>query len=185
MKKLLVVIIILLSTLSIFSLIYIYKLKTNKTPESERKPISTEQKATPTPTASTENTSPATVQEGFINGKLCYPSDFLPKGSIVAKNVLTEALYTQNYIGSSQGGANTYTFKLPEGQYYLKYVAKPNPNSEKTISGYYTEQCSTGSDKDCNKEERTNKVVAVKSNEATSGVNLCDFYYTQNSEPTF
>jgi len=172
-KKYLLLIFVLL----IFSLLLFYQFKTRKTAQIEQKNI-------PSTVVNIETTS--TKHMGFVTGKLCYPSESIPKGTIVAKNTLTNVLYTKEYAGSSYEDPNIYTFELSEGVYYLKYAAKPDPNSEIIINGYYTEQCSTGNEKTCAQEnKRTNKTVTVKYNETISGVDLCDFYYAQNDEPKF
>lgn len=129
---------------------------------------------------------PTTPEKGTVTGRLCYPSDFLPKGTIVAKNVDTNNQYTQEYPGSFAGGAMTYVMELEAGKYYLKYVAVPNPKSSTLINGYHTELCKTGGETSCAQEnKRKNVAINITSGQTVSNVDLCDFYYAQNDEPKF
>jgi|GEM_PF-1398488 len=138
--------------------------------------------AYPTPGATTTPQS----GQGTIQGKLCYPSQFLPKGTIEAKNVATKTISTQDYPGSQNGGLSSYSFSLPTGTYILRYRAQVNANSQDFYDGYHTKTCSTGTETSCAATNaRIHIELAVKSGEVVKGVDLCDFYYGEQSEPAF
>jgi hypothetical protein len=124
--------------------------------------------------------------KGSISGKLCYPSEYLPSGLIVAKDIKTEKEYSMHFVGNKNVGKTTYTFELQKGTYYVKYVPQAE-NTDTTLSpGYFTNQCPTGMETECNeKNKRTNREVTVVPNITIKGVDLCDFYYSKENEPVF
>jgi len=128
---------------------------------------------------SKEATATPLVTDGTVSGKLCFPSDFLPPGEIIAKNTETSETYTQNYIGTSEGGALTYEFALPEGIYHLKYQAHANfDRPDVFTSGYYDECAKTMATAECTPDSgHININVIVSSGVETTDVDLCDFYY--------
>jgi len=147
---------------------------------------STQPSLTGTPTAGIATPTPATTAnlKGTINGKLCYPSSFLPKGALEAKNTSTNAVYTQVYPGSQNGGKTNYSFELPAATYILRYKAQASVDT--TIYGYHTEVCPTGVEPSCAADNaRVNIKVTVKAGETVNNVDLCDFYYDQNTPPSF
>lgn len=119
------------------------------------------------------------VGTGEITGKLCYPSQFLPAGSIEAKNTLNDTLVSQNYAGTENGAGSTYSIAVPAGTYILRYKAGE-------IYGYHTDVCATGLETSCAQENaRQHKQVIVTSGKTVSGIDLCDFYYSESTEPAF
>ncbi|KKS17605.1 MAG: hypothetical protein UU77_C0021G0007 [candidate division WWE3 bacterium GW2011_GWC1_41_7] len=134
----------------------------------------------------TENVPADALITGSVVGDLCYPSSFLPSGSIDAKNVNTGEMFNMEYPGSTEGGANNYIYELPVGTYILRYITKVDPESEVTLSGYHTNECPTGSEGTCSDTGiRTHKNVQVSASKITEEVDLCDFYYAPGSEPQF
>jgi hypothetical protein len=132
-------------------------------------------------------TTPAPNQVGTITGKLCYPSDFLPQGEIVAKDTENGKLYTQNYAGSINGGSSAYSFQLPVGTYNVRYQAHASGNNKSLfISGYYT-KCATNNSQDgCNAADGHALIkISVLPNQTIQGIDLCDFYYPAGGEPIF
>ena len=127
--------------------------------------------------------TPEVIQTGTVSGKLCYPSEFLPEGQIVAKNTETDKIVNQDYPGSSEGGKNGYTITLPEGIYKIRYEANIDG---KVSSGYHTTVCPTGSEITC-ADTNSRVVVPVKitKDRAVENHDLCDFYYQQESKPQF
>lgn len=118
--------------------------------------------------------------KGTVTGKLCYPSEFLPKGLIEAKRVSDSSIFVQDYPGSENGGTNNYSFELEEGDYYLKYVIS------KQFIGYSTTVCPTGQEESCgDTKQRVLRKASVKVGQTVSGYDLCDFYYKDSNAPKF
>lgn len=116
---------------------------------------------------------------GIITGKLCYPSQFLPAGSIEAKSTLNATIVSVLYEGSQGGASNTYEIAVPAGTYILRYQAGE-------LSGYHTDVCPTGLETSCAAEnQRVHKEVLITANKTITGVDLCDFYYSDATDPGF
>jgi len=153
------------------------KINKKQTPPLSPSPIPT---LVPSPIV--ENVKKTT---GTITGRLCYPSDFLPPGDIVAKNILTKELIRQEYIGTTRGGATTYLLELSPGKYYLRYEAHASlKKPEIFTSGYYT-FCSVHLDQCAGDQNHDLLEVEIKPGETLSKIDLCDFYYGPNNEPEF
>lgn len=133
-------------------------------------------KASQSPSASS---SPQSLGLGKVTGKLCYPSEFLPAGKIIAERLSDEKTFSEVYPGSGNGGGSTYTIDLEEGEYYLKYETNSGQN------GYHTDVCPTGLETTCGEVKRENVKVTVKPGQTVSGFDLCDFYYQPAQEPKF
>ena len=124
------------------------------------------------------------VDQGTVSGKLCYPSDFLPKGEIIAKDIVTGKLFSQDYPGSGNGGTENFTFKLPIGTYHLKYQAHASLNEpDKFISMYYT-ACATNNENNFCQSDANHTIInsVIKKNEESKGTALCDPGYSQSQE---
>jgi len=118
-----------------------------------------------------------------VSGKLCYPSEYLPQGNIVAKDIETKELFTQKYPGSDNGGKSTFDMELPEGTYIFRYEAGVNENKpDEFLAGYYT-QCATITDRGCLDTEHQLIQVQVSNQSVAESISLCDFYY--GAEPDF
>lgn len=120
-----------------------------------------------------------TSAKGSVSGKLCYPSSFLPKGAIEAKNTQTNEISSQEYIGSNAGGKSNYTMDLPVGTYIFRYkVGETTP----ATYGYHTTVCATGLETSCSTTNpRVHITVSVSAGSETNNIDLCDFYYGNNS----
>ena len=117
---------------------------------------------------------------GTILGKLCYPSEVLPKGVIEAKRLTDGEIFTQDYPGNQNGGKSNYAFELEEGDYYLRYRVADD------LIGYSTTVCPTGQEETCgDSKQRIIRKAEVKSGETISGYNLCDYYYKDSNAPKF
>ncbi|MBI2021673.1 hypothetical protein HYS93_02180 [Candidatus Daviesbacteria bacterium] len=117
---------------------------------------------------------------GKVSGRLCYPSEFLPEGTIEAKRLSDGQIFTQNYPGSNNGGKNTYSFELESGDYYLRYKISDKFN------GYSTTVCPTGQDESCgDTKPREIRKAEVKADQTVLGYDLCDFYYRDSNAPKF
>ncbi|MEK7550527.1 MAG: hypothetical protein AAB535_01975 [Patescibacteria group bacterium] len=114
-----------------------------------------------------------TFSTGTVSGKLCYPSEGIPSGKIVAKNITSGQEFNKNYAGTAAGVGVAYIFNLDPGTYHLKFEAAP------TNIGYYTEcaRNSTASVCDLDVNHKNINVLVVESQE-TKNVDLCDFYAT-------
>lgn len=116
-----------------------------------------------------------------IKGMLCYPSDFLPSGEVIAKNTVTDETFTI----SVDGQAVNYQIQVEPGSYNLRYQAHASGNNpEAYISGYYT-KCAMESNVDvCEAEDGHDLIpVTVFAGETETDIKLCDFYYSE--EPNF
>jgi len=138
----------------------------------------------PTAMASMAASASLTMAEnGKIAGKLCYPSQFLPEGKIVAKNITTKQTISQDYAGSQNGAKAEYSMSLPAGTYALRYEATVSKN---TLYGYQTTVCKTGQETTCGDKAKRMLVSAeVKSNTSVTNYDLCDFYHTADNAPDF
>lgn len=123
---------------------------------------------------------------GMVTGKLCYPSDFLPKGQIIAKNLASNEISVQEYPGSSNGGSLTYVMQLKPGSYHIKYEIS------KEFAGYYTSYSSCVNNPDAEsksycigQQTRPASIAEVKADDMLGNINLCDFYYPPDSPPQF
>jgi hypothetical protein len=135
----------------------------------------------PVATSSSAPSGNTQLLEGTITGKLCFPSSFIPKGSIEAKNIATGKIYTQDYPGTANGGATFYTINLPADKYFLRFKA-----SQGTNLGYHTTVCPTGGEITCGDSEQRILISAdVISSQTIKGYDLCDFYYSSQNTPNF
>lgn len=120
------------------------------------------------------------VAKGTVTGKLCYPSEVLPQGVIEAKRLSDLKIFILDYGGSEAGGGNNYEFPLEDGSYYLRYKVAEN------LIGYSTTICPTGQEETCGDTKiRVLRKAEVKTGQAVSDYNLCDFYYHSSNAPKF
>lgn len=140
------------------------------TPETKEIPESPA--ATPTPSSQVST-------NGTITGTLSYPSEFLPKGKVFAKNINTGKIYSVDYEGLLFGkGTESFSISVPEGTYYLKYEAHGDSNNpEKFLNIYYTSF-------DQNKTH-THIPVKVVAGETVGGIQISDGNYSLDEEPEF
>lgn len=120
------------------------------------------------------------VATGIITGRLCYPSSFLPEGIIEAKEIGSGTIASIYYEGSEKGGSNEYSLPVPQGKYILRYKIGEE------MAGYHTDVCKTGMETTCASENSRKHIeVSVSKNQTVSGIDLCDFYYSQDNNPGF
>lgn len=153
----------------------------NITPPLSPIPVVTES-ATMTPSESevATPTQEPTTQKGMVSGRLCYPSEMLPKGTIDAKNITSGEIITQDYPGSDAGGKSTYSFELKPGNYYLRYKISTD------LIGYHTETCKTGNETSCKPENPRVLIAAtIEEGKTVANYDLCDFYYNDSTKPSF
>ncbi len=117
---------------------------------------------------------------GTITGKLCYPSEVLPKGRIEAKRISDGYIQWQEYPGSLNGGKAFYLFQLEENEYYIRYKVSDN------LIGYSTTVCPTGKETSCgDTNQRILTKAMIKAGQTVSNYDLCDFYYNEKNTPKF
>ena len=116
-----------------------------------------------------------------VEGVLCYPSNFLPPGEIVAKNTVTD----ETTMMEVDGQAANFKMYLDAGTYNLRYQAYAGGNlSDDYISGYYTKCAIESTAEVCEAEDGHDLIpITVFVGETKSDVRLCDFYYSE--EPAF
>lgn len=119
-------------------------------------------------------------QTGTVMGKLCYPSEVLPKGKIEAKRLSDGEIFVQDYKGSLAQKPEPYAFELEEGDYYLRYYVAEN------LIGYSTTVCPTGKEETCgDKKPRELVKAVVEPGGEVSHYDLCDYYYNDSNTPKF
>lgn len=124
--------------------------------------------------------SPQFETKGKVSGKLCYPSEVVPEGTIEAKRISDGKVFILNHGGSEDEAGPKFTFKLEEGDYYLRYKTSGG------LFGYSTTVCPTGKEETCgNTKPRVLRKAGVKIGETISGYDLCDYYYKDSNAPKF
>jgi hypothetical protein len=121
--------------------------------------------------------------KGTVAGKLCFPSEGIPPGTIVAKDIGTKQTFSQNYAGTEAGAGNTYKFELPVGTYHIKFQLAGS-------AGYYNECAKNPTFDVCSSDASHDHIeLELSENITLKNVDLCDFYATeaqkQNLESTF
>lgn len=120
------------------------------------------------------------VKTGTITGRLCYPSEGLPKGQIIAKNIKTSETIVQDYPGSGATSNWNYSFELKPGEYHLRYdVVGPEGN---LMSNFYTNYSDCALADTCGERKASQELLAVKvvAGKTLENVHLCDFIYPAN-----
>ena len=140
----------------------------------------TKSETTPAAIPTTKSTEPTLVEKDItVKGKVCYPSDFIPNGYILAKNIQTNKIESFPFTYESKN--QNFSISLKEGNYVFAYEAKNNK-----YRGYYSKCALTTQANDCSTlESHKPIVVSVKSNTIINDISLCDYYYGQGEEPNF
>lgn len=126
----------------------------------------------PTPTPAPDNTPqiigpPISKEVGNIEGKLCYPSEYIPAMDIYIQNVNLKS-YDHVQTAENQG-----TYKM-EGLQAGTYVAYAYPVNGEDYGGGYTNAVPCGLLASCTDHKLIE--VEVKVNQTTDGVDICDWY---------
>ena len=117
-------------------------------------------------------------EKGTVTGNLCYPSEGIPPGTIIAKNVSTGETFSQKYNGTAVDPSSKFSFSLSQGTYHFKFELGNG------LSGYYNKCAKTMDSVDCNPPENHDHLnVIVNSNKTTAGISICDFYYSSDLQP--
>lgn len=119
--------------------------------------------------------------KGTVSGRLCYPSEVVPAGTIEAKRIEDGKVFILNHSSSLEDElGNKYSFTLEEGDYYLRYKTLGG------LLGYSTTVCPTGSEETCgNSKVRILRKIEVVPGETVSNYDLCDYYYQDTNAPKF
>jgi hypothetical protein len=142
--------------------------------QSERTDI-TDKDEGPSPTLS--QTTESVSEMGRVEGIICYPSEFVPEGYILAKNVATEET-KRKYFKGVPPGDQTYSLELEPGTYVFAYELGGSP------AGFYT-PCALFEINSCQPPESHRlKEVEVKAGQTVEEINICDYYYGEN-KPDF
>lgn len=117
---------------------------------------------------------------GTVSGKICYPSEVIPKGKLEVKRLLDDYIIYEDYPGSVNGVKPTYSFQLEPGDYYIRY------NVDDKLFGYSTTVCPTGNETTCaDTNKRVPVMAVVKTSMELKNYDLCDYYYNSSNAPKF
>lgn len=134
------------------------------------------QQAQPTKTGKESSKKPT----GVVSGKICYPSEVIPKGKLEVKRLLDDYIIYEDYPGSITGVKPTYSFQLEPGDYYIRY------NVDNKLFGYSTTVCPTGNETTCaDTKKRVPVMAVVKDGMELKNYDLCDYYYKDSNAPEF
>jgi hypothetical protein len=122
-----------------------------------------------------EITMEPTEVKGKIEGKVCYPSSFIPEGKILVKNTVTGEVLSQDF--RMEGQNQKFVMELAEG----KYMAAYQPN-EIEIMGFYS-QCALEMENCATPESHRLKEIEVKPGVTVEKVDICDYYYQPENKP--
>lgn len=111
---------------------------------------------------------------GYIEGKIVFPSDGTPDGSIHIKDILSGEIFTYKYTGENP--SNSFSIKIKPGTYHIQY--KP---SWGLSTGYYS-QCNS-SNNECDSNEIPKLLdITVTANAVTRDIVIDDFNFSQEQE---
>ncbi|MBI2338417.1 hypothetical protein HYU95_04505 [Candidatus Daviesbacteria bacterium] len=117
---------------------------------------------------------------GIVSGKVCYPSEVIPKGKLEVKRLLDGYIMYEDYPGSIPGEKPAYSFQLEPGDYYIRY------NVGDELFGYSTTVCPTGNETTCaDTKKRVPVMAVVKDGQELKNYNLCDYYYKDSNAPNY
>lgn len=120
------------------------------------------------------------VPTGIVSGKICYPSEVIPKGKLEVKRLLDGKITQEDYPGSIKGVEPTYSFQLNPGDYYIRY------NVDGKIFGYSTTACPRGNETTCaDTKQRVPVMAVVKTDQELKNYDLCDYYFKDSNAPKF
>lgn len=120
------------------------------------------------------------IPTGTVSGKVCYPSEVIPKGKLEVKRLLDDYIISEDYPGSIEGVKPTYSFQLEPGDYYIRY------NVDDKLFGYSTTVCPTGNETTCaDTKQRIPVMAVVKDGQELKNYDLCDYYYKDSNAPKF
>ncbi len=123
-----------------------------------------------------EQISPTQVsKKGTVEGKICYPSSFIPDGQILAKNVQTKEIFSQ--VFKMEGNNQEFEMELVEGKYVFAY----KPDEAGGMMGFYS-PCAVEMETCATDESHELIEVEVKAGERLKNIDICDYYYETEKE---
>lgn len=138
----------------------------------------TKTEVVPTTTSTTKPTETLIEKDITIKGKVCYPSESIPNGHILVKNVQTNKIESFPFTYESKN--QNFSISLKEGSYIFAYEA----NNDKS-KGYYSKCALTTNANDCSTVESHKPIIVNVKDTTVEGIVLCDYYYGQGEEPNF
>lgn len=116
-----------------------------------------------------------TIEKGTVEGKICYPSSFIPDGQILAKNVETKEVFPQ--IFKMEGSNQEFEMELTEGKYVFAY----KPDDTEGMMGFYS-PCAVEMETCATDESHELIEVKIKAGERLKNIDICDYYYEAEQE---
>jgi len=113
-----------------------------------------------------------TKNNGGVEIKLCYGSDFLPKGEIIAYSLTDDINYQADFNGTKTYDGNYY-MKLPQGNYYFKYQAHASAKNPESFTTLYYTGCNVEKPEKHYGENCSPDLVAVIIPGYSNVVNIC------------
>ena len=113
---------------------------------------------------------------GVVQGKLCYPSEYVPAMNVYLKAAGSNTIYKL----VSKENEQTFTFKkIPEGNYVaFAYTTEPTMfdlnNKKSKASGGFTRFVPCGLSVDC--KDHTLISFKVNKGKTTDAISICDWY---------
>ena len=113
---------------------------------------------------------------GVVQGKLCFPSEYIPSMSVYLKATGSNSVYKL----VSKENQQTFTFKkIPEGNYvafaYTTEATQLDLNNKKSkASGGFTRFVPCGLSIDC--KDHTLISFKVNKGKTTNAISICDWY---------
>ncbi len=113
---------------------------------------------------------------GIVQGKLCFPSEYIPSMNVYLKATGSDAVYKL----ISKENEQTFTFKkIPEGSYVaFAYTAEATTldlnNRKSKASGGFTRFVPCGLSVDCKDHTLIN--FKVNKGKTTNAISICDWY---------
>ena len=113
---------------------------------------------------------------GVVQGKLCFPSEYIPAMNVYLKATGSNAVYKL----ASKENQQTFTFKkVPEGNYVaFAYTAEATQldlnNKKSKASGGFTRFVPCGLSIDC--KDHTLISFKVNQRKTTGAISICDWY---------
>ncbi len=110
-----------------------------------------------------------------VRGTLCYPSEILPVGEIVFKNIATQEMTYQKVDGSS----SNYEIMLEPGTYIARYQAYIDEETpDQFSSGYFTNCAMNPVYEICSDPGSHEHIpIVATAGQTIENIDLCDFYY--------
>ena len=139
--------------------------------------ISTQPAGIPTDTMEVvipTETATETLQYGTVNGRLSYPSEFLPPQRVI---LYLESDFTQYYFVDTQLNQGTYTIQVPAGTYFVVAYVIDNAS----FAAGYSAAVPCGLSVDCN--DHALIPITVTAGATLNDINPGDWYAPEGSFP--